>query len=341
MKTYPELAQFPYPVQRQLVGEIWAMQGLVLKGTSVPRAYRPDEPIVCRCEFYWNYTLPCRHIFHSDYVSRVSIPGINQRHYLLNEERWKQFANLFVERGFEVYALSKAASTLPGKPIDSVRAKAIALHQQQLPVRQMLEQLRATMFSLGEGLDSLPNGSGKALYADWCQRLISANQSFIYLADEILQNRNGIRVGGSLEEGESGANGEGGQSGNASASIGSCNAGGAPIGGDGSVTGGNIGGSGTFGDTGVNTVDGVGENVRITVNVSNLEDDTGGEREEEENGGNGEDTDCGNSQELRWLDSGDLELNGFGGGDGGFGTDEDSEWNLEFGDLIDVSLFAM
>lgn len=190
IKTYPELASFPYPIQRLLVGEIRGMETRVVQGR---RAYEfcRNEEIYCRCVFFQNYTLPCRHIFHSDYVSRISIPGIRRDAYLLNEQQWERFSALFQNRGLEVYGAGDEGIKQVRVELSNREAR---IRRQQLAIREMLEQIRGTMFGLGERLASFGagdddlGGRAEAVFDLWRKRILEVNQPFIHLTDEVVRS---------------------------------------------------------------------------------------------------------------------------------------------------------
>lgn len=193
------------------------MQTRVEKGRWISHTASSDG--MCRCDFFTNYGLPCQHIFHSDYVSRVSVPGLpleRQRDgYVLNEERWNEYAEMFQSRGFEIYASSRKEQERDVELPESERQRQIKarasqtkfVQEQQLPLRQMLEQLRATMFALGEKLVSRSIAMDeidrdREVYQNWCQQVIDANQHFIHTVDLFTDNASrGGEESGSAGEG--------------------------------------------------------------------------------------------------------------------------------------------
>ena len=88
-KQYPEIGQLPVPVQKQLAGELNAVEERIAKGKEVPIGF--DETLQCHCKFCRQYLLPCRHIFHFDTEVKV-----------LTTTVWIEYIKMFTECGMEV-----------------------------------------------------------------------------------------------------------------------------------------------------------------------------------------------------------------------------------------------
>jgi len=68
-KQYPQIGQLPAPIQKLLAVELDAVAGCIAKGKEVPTGY--NDALQCHCQFYMQYLLPCRHIFHLDTEVKV------------------------------------------------------------------------------------------------------------------------------------------------------------------------------------------------------------------------------------------------------------------------------
>ncbi|KAF8441166.1 hypothetical protein BGX38DRAFT_1272784 [Terfezia claveryi] len=88
-KQYKEIGQLPVPIQKLLARELDAVEERIAKGKEVPNF---DENLRCRCKFYRQYLLPCRHIFHLDTEAKVLTPL-----------QWEAYIGMFAECGMEVY----------------------------------------------------------------------------------------------------------------------------------------------------------------------------------------------------------------------------------------------
>ncbi|RPA83468.1 hypothetical protein BJ508DRAFT_304679 [Ascobolus immersus RN42] len=167
VKVYPELALFPHPIQKKLVVEIRKMQARVERGLWISHAFHAEEAITCN----------------------FSVPGLPQHAsaYVLTDLRWRSFAELFHSRGFEAYSESATSVPLGDERQTIEETAATRLRQHQLPVRQMLEQLRAAMFSFGERLirgDTENRQRDENTYVQWCQQVVDANQQFIHFISD-------------------------------------------------------------------------------------------------------------------------------------------------------------
>src|SRR5258706_14986204 len=66
-KEYPEIGEFPVPLQKLLAVELEAMEERLLAGKPTPIF---EQFLRCSCRFARRYLLPC-HIFHLDGESKV------------------------------------------------------------------------------------------------------------------------------------------------------------------------------------------------------------------------------------------------------------------------------
>lgn len=89
-RLYKQLISFPYPVQTLIAKEI----------READARHERNEPfmqiikLVCPCDFYSNYRLPCRHMFQVDMYSENKI---------LDENAWKIFNYFNKEHGVDVW----------------------------------------------------------------------------------------------------------------------------------------------------------------------------------------------------------------------------------------------
>ena len=80
-KQYPQIAEFPVPIQKLLAGELDALEARIAAGKPTPNI--EDASLTCYCRFSGLYCLPCRHIFHLDSSNQ---PGI-----ILAGDRWNNY----------------------------------------------------------------------------------------------------------------------------------------------------------------------------------------------------------------------------------------------------------
>ena len=90
-KQYPEIGVVPVPIQKLLAREIDAVAARIAEGKVSDFDH---DNLQCHCQFYRQYLLPCRHIFHFDSDSDIKV---------LTPARWAAYVEMFEEGGMEVY----------------------------------------------------------------------------------------------------------------------------------------------------------------------------------------------------------------------------------------------
>ncbi|CAG8551684.1 25030_t:CDS:1, partial [Racocetra persica] len=85
-----EIQKFPFPIQRLIAEEAYAVSKKVQEGKKMPNLKTAE----CFCKFFTQYMLPCRHIFHKQLCGDSNI---------LMLEMWYYFQGTFKESGIEVY----------------------------------------------------------------------------------------------------------------------------------------------------------------------------------------------------------------------------------------------
>lgn len=138
--NYPFLQGFPYPVQLLLIDEIRAFNKRIEKGKGMPDHIIPE----CHCQFFRQYLLPCRHLFHR-----------NIHGNFLKDEDWKAFRDMFVECGYDVYI-----SRMRVFEEQEENALETEAEERRLEFYAVIEQIRERWFEL-EGVyrqtgDALP-----------------------------------------------------------------------------------------------------------------------------------------------------------------------------------------
>lgn len=91
-KDYPQLREFPYPVQKLIVQQYKEAVQIIENGDE-PAGEMPDE-LICpiSCLFYRQYQLPCKHLWHYNILFDS-----------FHDDDWTRWAELFEDGGFEVY----------------------------------------------------------------------------------------------------------------------------------------------------------------------------------------------------------------------------------------------
>ncbi|KAK9369388.1 hypothetical protein V1509DRAFT_645974 [Lipomyces kononenkoae] len=130
-ELYPELRNFPVPIQKLLIGEIEEM----MKLANEPEFIDPNE-IESDCVFYRQYLLPCRHIF------------LTHLHYgILTPDKWQMYELMFEESGFEIYE-SFANEYVHDDIYDEIRAP----ERRALTCKEILKSLRSKYYEMEEVL---------------------------------------------------------------------------------------------------------------------------------------------------------------------------------------------
>ena len=137
-KQYPEIGQFPVPIQKLLAVELDAVMDRIAKGKDTPTEY--DETLQCHCKFYRQYLLPCRHIFHSDTELKVLTPS-----------QWMAYIRMFEECGMEVY---ESVGTVWVDEVDNGGHSAERTSS-MIRVRASVEQLQQQLYRVHELMDEL------------------------------------------------------------------------------------------------------------------------------------------------------------------------------------------
>jgi len=136
--TLKEIHKFPFPIQKLIVGEIFAADNRVEKGKELPGLML----IECHCLFFRKYMLPCKHIFHEQkYGPRK----------LLTIDAWRQFQRQFDESGFEIYERRELVNfeSFEKDEIDK------AAEKRKLTVNELMERTRNQYWSIEENGDEM------------------------------------------------------------------------------------------------------------------------------------------------------------------------------------------
>jgi len=133
--------------------ELDAAAERIANGKEVPTGY--DEALRCHCQFYRQYLLPCRHIFHLSTEIKVLTPA-----------RWEGYMMMFAECGMEVYETMGAVwveeesscGRNAGRASTAIQVRAsteqLALRGERL-VPTRLEQLQQQLYAIYESMDQL------------------------------------------------------------------------------------------------------------------------------------------------------------------------------------------
>ncbi|KAK9430936.1 hypothetical protein V1505DRAFT_278078, partial [Lipomyces doorenjongii] len=131
VENFPELRNFPVPIQKLLIGELEEVMNL----SAEPDFIDPNN-VECDCTFYRQYLLPCRHIFLADV------------HYgILTPDHWETYSFMFDESGFEVYE-SVTNEYIHNGIYDEIGAP----ERRALTCKEILESLRTRYYELEEDL---------------------------------------------------------------------------------------------------------------------------------------------------------------------------------------------
>jgi len=135
---YPTIAQFPIVIQKLLIPEIMAVEERIAAGKETPYDLA-EQDLRCKCQFSRSYLLPCRHIFHLDYILTVLTP-----------DRWQCYVDMFEDGGLEVYEKigvvdveEQLAAVTDGEKVSSLlelREIHEQLHHQLYAVHEILEE---------------------------------------------------------------------------------------------------------------------------------------------------------------------------------------------------------
>jgi len=171
-KQYPEIAEFPRPVQKLLEVELSSVSDRIATGKRVP-TYDNDR-MECMCQFRRRYLLPCRHVFHLDTEQTV-----------LTAEKWRGYLKLFENNGMEVY------ETIVQMPLEDERGPSKVRVESLLHMREMGEQLLQQLHGLYEVLRerNVPEEEMRLVVEDWMQRVRRAVQPLIDAHPDEIVNR--------------------------------------------------------------------------------------------------------------------------------------------------------
>lgn len=124
-KNYPALRQFPYPVQKLIVGQYKEAVRTIENGDE-PAGEMPNE-LMCPvgCLFYRQYQLPCKHLWH-----------YNIEFDLFQESDWAQWAKMFEGGGFEIY------ETAAKVHVDNQHETIKGPDRHVLEVREILDHIK-------------------------------------------------------------------------------------------------------------------------------------------------------------------------------------------------------
>ncbi|CAG8530523.1 7486_t:CDS:2, partial [Cetraspora pellucida] len=128
-----EIHKFPFPVQKLIVNEVFAVNDRIEKGKGLPGLMSLE----CYCLFFRKYMLPCKHIFHEQ------IYGFRK---LLTINTWKKFQQMFDENGLEIYKHRELVS-LESFEKDEVNKAA---ENRKLTVNELMERTRNEYWRIEE-----------------------------------------------------------------------------------------------------------------------------------------------------------------------------------------------
>ncbi|CAG8709186.1 12873_t:CDS:2, partial [Cetraspora pellucida] len=119
-----EVHKFPYPIQKKVIDEIFAVAKRLEKGKGPPGLIALD----CQGLFFRRYLLPCRHIFHDH------IYGTNK----LTIDSWRKFQRIFEDNRFEVYEGRELVEVEVPEKSEAEKAT----ENRRMAVNELMEQVR-------------------------------------------------------------------------------------------------------------------------------------------------------------------------------------------------------
>ena len=129
-ETLEQIHKFPFPVQKAIIDELFAVQK---KGKPAPELTSAS----CHCLFHHRYLLPCKHIFHEH------IYGVNK---LLTADTWRAFQQLFAENGFEIYEHRERVEIAEPRQVGNERDA----ERRRLAVNELMERVRNRFWQIEE-----------------------------------------------------------------------------------------------------------------------------------------------------------------------------------------------
>ena len=135
-KQYPAIGQLPVPIQKLLAREVDAVTARIAEG----KVSEFDENLLCYCQFYRQYLLPCRHIFHFDSDVKVLTPT-----------RWANYVAMFEEGGMEVYE----TSGLVWVELDTSERGDNKVNSFALRLRERMERLQQKIYAVQEEMEQI------------------------------------------------------------------------------------------------------------------------------------------------------------------------------------------
>jgi len=158
-EQYLEMHRFPVPIQKLLLDQSNAMHKRISAGKVPPTL----SEISCSCGFFRKFLLPCKHIFHSDYLFKS-----------ITSEDWTGWAEIFEEGGYEVYETMGTVH---------VRDRQEETHgertRRKLEVGTVLEGIRARFFELKEEVRELEQEEAHVVMTNWVQGLTESGQELM------------------------------------------------------------------------------------------------------------------------------------------------------------------
>ena len=151
--TYPQLARFPGPIQKLIVGQLKKAleaqdEGDITKLGEIPRNL--NNELSCTCLFYRQYQLPCSHLWQFNLMSNE-----------FTEADWNRWAYLFEEGGFEIYEnITRDIYDEPDGP-----------SKHMLDVREVLDEIKAKFYELEAGTAKWEDDVRERISAQWVAML--------------------------------------------------------------------------------------------------------------------------------------------------------------------------
>lgn len=132
-KDYPALKRFLYPVQKLIIEQYKEAVKSIENGDK-PAGEMPDE-LICliSCLFYWQYQLPCKYLWHYNILFDS-----------FQESDWIWWAELFEDRGFEIY------ETVAKIQIDTEQDIIKGPDRHMLEVQEVLDHIKDKYYEIPE-----------------------------------------------------------------------------------------------------------------------------------------------------------------------------------------------
>jgi len=156
-EQYLEMRRFPVPIQKLLPDQLDAMHKRIIAGKAPPTL----SEMSCSCSFFRKFLLPCKHIFHSDYLFQS-----------ITSEDWTAWAEIFEDGGYEVYETMRTVH-LEDREEETHGERT----RQKLKVGTVLEGIRARVFELGKEVRELHQQKTFRSGRNGCVRVDALRQS--------------------------------------------------------------------------------------------------------------------------------------------------------------------